>query len=552
MSISQKEHPFSSSKTFSFEGELGIQMTACAQNKLSCETVAMRSSPQYRSFASDFVTDSFDSEDAREPSFLEPPRVGKYIASTSATDEMSMSDGSYSPRTLDIPKFLLDKAEDNLREFVGQEMKSLVSHSDKMKGNSSFLSNHNVDSTVQKDLHVFRDHNGNLSVGGCKSDVSCNQVSMLANFDISNSNKVDASDQNVDSGTQDVLQADNRMPVPVLANPAKLNVVLLSVQQRVLTAKTDIEGLIVQLFQEKHAKDCLMSEVKNLEDELKASKQISEDNLQQAILTERGKVTSFQWDNAEILSKIWQIESRIKFEECQRVRAESERVAASVEKELLSRELNGKAKHLQNLRKRLEEMELKSREDLKVLVKEVKSLMRSQESIRGLLSQRITENIELKEEKQRMENAITASNKCICAFGTLRCRLEESSINFLAEDEEKFSVNSSSIPDALGLLKTSDNRISLLLAEAEHLAQEENLQMNWFLENHSISIVDDLEKMNYKMRRLLSETIIDNAKLTRQMNSIFRCTLNAATQLESIDDKDSLARRKPLRWFSKQ
>lgn len=47
----------------------------------------------------------------------------------------------------------------------------------------------------------------------------------------------------------------------------------------------------------------------------------------------------------------------------------------------------------------------------------------------------------------------------------LRNRLQECSVNFLAEEEDKFTVDSSSLSDALDLLTTSDNRIGLLLAE---------------------------------------------------------------------------------------
>lgn len=47
----------------------------------------------------------------------------------------------------------------------------------------------------------------------------------------------------------------------------------------------------------------------------------------------------------------------------------------------------------------------------------------------------------------------------------LRNRLQECSVNFLAEEEDKFTVDSTSLSDALDLLTTSDNRIGLLLAE---------------------------------------------------------------------------------------
>jgi hypothetical protein len=46
----------------------------------------------------------------------------------------------------------------------------------------------------------------------------------------------------------------------------------------------------------------------------------------------------------------------------------------------------------------------------------------------------------------------------------LQKRLQECSVNFLVEEEDKLNVDTSP-SDALDLLATSDNRIGLLLAE---------------------------------------------------------------------------------------
>lgn len=68
-------------------------------------------------------------------------------------------------------------------------------------------------------------------------------------------------------------------------------------------------------------------------------------------------------------------------------------------------------------------------------------------------------------DKQRREQAKAARMKLLRECQILRNRLQECSINFLAEEEDKFTVDSSSLSDALDLLTTSDNRIGLLLAE---------------------------------------------------------------------------------------
>lgn len=71
----------------------------------------------------------------------------------------------------------------------------------------------------------------------------------------------------------------------------------------------------------------------------------------------------------------------------------------------------------------------------------------------------------LQKEKQRTENANNANVKLLHECGILRNRLQECSVNFLIEEEDKLIVDTSSPSDAIDLLTTSDNRIGLLLAE---------------------------------------------------------------------------------------
>ena len=64
-----------------------------------------------------------------------------------------------------------------------------------------------------------------------------------------------------------------------------------------------------------------------------------------------------------------------------------------------------------------------------------------------------------------MKHANAANTKLLHECNLLRDRLQECSVNFLSEEEDKLIVDTSSPSDALDLLTTSDNRISLLLAE---------------------------------------------------------------------------------------
>lgn len=68
-------------------------------------------------------------------------------------------------------------------------------------------------------------------------------------------------------------------------------------------------------------------------------------------------------------------------------------------------------------------------------------------------------------EKQCAERAKTARQKLLHECGQLRNRLQECSIDFLAENGKEFVVDSASLSDALNLLITSDNQIDLILAE---------------------------------------------------------------------------------------
>lgn len=71
----------------------------------------------------------------------------------------------------------------------------------------------------------------------------------------------------------------------------------------------------------------------------------------------------------------------------------------------------------------------------------------------------------LQKEKRRIERTATTNTKLLHECEILRSRLQECSVNFLVEEEDKLILDTSSPSDAIDLLTTSDNRIGLLLAE---------------------------------------------------------------------------------------
>lgn len=70
-------------------------------------------------------------------------------------------------------------------------------------------------------------------------------------------------------------------------------------------------------------------------------------------------------------------------------------MTASDEKKLLLQELGSKQEELLNMRKHLEEQESKSKADIKVLVKEVKFLRKSQAELKELMNKTLKEKSEL-------------------------------------------------------------------------------------------------------------------------------------------------------------
>ena len=70
-------------------------------------------------------------------------------------------------------------------------------------------------------------------------------------------------------------------------------------------------------------------------------------------------------------------------------------------------------------------------------------------------------------EKQRSTRMRLSREKILHECRLLRERLQECSAKFLAEEQDDFTIDPSSLPDALDLLATSDNRIRLLVAEVK-------------------------------------------------------------------------------------
>ncbi|KAK6915070.1 hypothetical protein RJ641_020187, partial [Dillenia turbinata] len=169
------------------------------------------------------------------------------------------------------------------------------------------------------------------------------------------------------------------------------------------------------------------------------------------VLLERERFTQMQWDVEELRRKCLEVEWKLKSELDERARAELAKESIVQENEKLLQELDVSREQYENLHKHEEEEEAKSKADVNLLVKVVKSLRTSQSELKQELSRLTTEKIELE------ELANTANEKLLHESEILRNRLQECSVNFLIEEEDNIRC--------LRFIDQSDNRIGLLLAE---------------------------------------------------------------------------------------
>ncbi|XP_021769365.1 PX domain-containing protein EREL1-like isoform X2 [Chenopodium quinoa] len=298
----------------------------------------------------------------------------------------------------------------------------------------------------------------------------------------------------------------------------KLDRILMIMQRRLVTAKTDMEDLITRLNQEVAVKEYLTTKVKDLEVELETTKEKSRENLQQALSLEKERVTKMQWDMEELRQKSLEFELQLKSQKDAKLPADSMRSDAFPEKDELLRELEATKDQLNILSKQHEELEVKSKSDIKLLVKEVKSLRRSQVDLKQKHDESVQEKIEveqlLQQELERNKLALAARRKLLHNSQTLQTRLLECNIK-IADDN--FAVDSSSVSDVLDLLADSDQQIDLLLAESQLLAPATDMLSN----------SEDLKALDHELRAVLRDIFSDNAKLRKQMNFFIRTALQS-------------------------
>ncbi|KAE8687677.1 Adenine phosphoribosyltransferase 5 isoform 1 [Hibiscus syriacus] len=277
-------------------------------------------------------------------------------------------------------------------------------------------------------------------------------------------------------GTQIFLPLDQRQ---------KMNRVL-TMQQRLVTAKTDMEDLIARLNQEIAVKGYLTTKVKDLEVELESTKQKSRENLQQAILIERDRFTQMQWEMEELRRKSLEMELKSNPKQDEMQITETTIHFAAEEKDAMLQELNATKEQLNSISKQYEELEAKSRADIKLLVKEV----------------------QLEHERQTSKHVKTAREELLN-----ECRLLHNSLlsaMLICPQMMKFDQRFFLSRRSMDLLTTSDDKITLLLAEVQLLAKEDATaieDVNNLHDSHYDGRIDD------ELRKIIADIFTDNAKL---------------------------------------
>jgi len=382
----------------------------------------------------------------------------------------------------------------------------------------------------------------------------------------------------MEHGIDDLASIDSHFPKDVQAvlplhERGKMKRVLITLQRRLITAKTDMEDLIARLNQEIAAKEFLMTKVKDLEGDLENARLKSRETLQQAVLLEREQVTQLQWDLEELRRKVFETEQSYKLEQAAKVHAEARMQQAESDRERLEHEVLELREKLQNLQLDRDNTEAKKKADMKVLAKELKILRKSQPELKRELQLATKEKSELEamlqKERQKQEQASAARAKLLQEAAVLRQRLQECSVDILAKVGDKHNINASSISDAEDLLATSDNRIGLLLAEAQLLAQQDedaiysaeqiaSMQINSGLHgNGSKSSLEESSNVADReagaseamVRKMLTDIFIDNAQLRKVVNAVTRSALLADQKPEKDEGDEAPSRKSYLNKY---
>ncbi|KAL4302867.1 hypothetical protein GQ457_10G002710 [Hibiscus cannabinus] len=487
------------------------------------------------------ITSDYGSDTAYETSELGSPRLCRDDSSDIGLGDLTLDEDlscsiekivKYDMSNIDeglvMGQTILEQLEDFPRHKTHSRNINNTMEKDTYNVNgsrASFLGGNGLELFSEQEPVKIADHAQKLSTESFAADITSLRGSDMGNSRIPNSSvdlpgtsevsstmgTLGKSDSLFSGGTQIFLPLDQRQ---------KMNRVLLAMQQRLVTAKTDMEDLIARLNQEIAVKSYLTTKVKDLEVELESTKQKSRENLQQAILIERERLTQMQWEIEELRRKSLEMELKLNPKQGEMQITETTNHSAAKEKDAMLQELNASKEQLNIISKQYEELETKSKADIKLLVKEVKSLRKSEKQLKQEVGQSLSKisevEVQLEHERQISKHVRTAREKLLKECRLLHNSLLECHVNLSTDDDENLIKESSLVEEALDLLTTSDDKITLLLAEVQVLAKEDTTaaeDVNNVHDNHYDSRIDD------ELRKIIADIFADNAKLRKQETS---------------------------------
>ncbi|KAE9603702.1 putative Phox domain-containing protein [Lupinus albus] len=510
------------------------------------------------------VASDYGSDTVYEPSELGTPRIGQDDNSEAGTDDLTLDEDMTNPverlvkydisninEGLFIGQTILDQLEGLPRHKVNARHDNYVTEKGKSNGNSynsSPLANNSVELYSEHEHAKAVDHDRVLSNESVGSEGSSIRGSDVSNSWIPNSygdGSLDLPGGALVPRVTDIMNhmelqftGDAQIVLP-LDQRNKLNRILLTMQRRLVTSKNDMEDLIVRLNQEIAAKDFLATKVKDLEVELEATKQKSKENLQQAVLIERERFTQMQWDMEVLRQKSLELEMKLKSEAGGNSSQNSTKESIVQPKDVLLQNLNATKEQLEILSKQYGELEAKSKADIKVLVKEVKSLRNTQKELKNELSESVKEKCEAEEflqhEREKREQAETACRNLLQKCKLLFNQLQECNVNLPPEDKYRKNMNSSSLTDTFNQLAKSDDQINILLEEVENLGKEYVYAASNVDKTNDINggvICDD------ELTKFLADLFIYNVRLRKQTNNITWHALKS--DMRASDDSTSM------------
>ncbi|KAL7159050.1 hypothetical protein ABFS83_01G003100 [Erythranthe nasuta] len=506
-------------------------------------------------------TSDYGSDTAYETSEIGTPRLGMDNNSEAGTEDQSFYDDVTSPvdkfvkygmssidEGLSMGQAILEKLE----SFPTHKMHARETHYNldrNMSNGSSSKASHHTEGTLENlsEPDIGRDHVRKLSNESIGSDRSSQRGSDFSNFAFPNSDGHGVFD--LRSGTEISrtigtvrdpdyeLPDDIRLLVP-MDQRQKMNRLVVTLQRRLITAKTDMEDLISRLNQEIAVKDYLATKVKDLEVDLETTKQKSKENLEQAILIERERVTQMQWDMEELRRRSMEMELKLNSQQAQRPDTQSTDSQGNQQNDILYQELDSAKQQFEDLLKRHQELESKSKADIKVLVKEVKSLRSSQSELNQQLKLSLKEKSEVKEllqeERERNEQTRISWRKLLHKCKILHDQLQECNMNNILHTKGDYlQRNIPSTLDPSDILGTSGNQIGLLIAEVQQLGEDDDYSAS--TTDRVAESDEDVSSVDEELRQMLTRILVDNGELRKQVNSLTVDALKVKKTNEEVD-----------------